>query len=55
LKNKAQDARKARVTERQKSKLQRLAARRARKSINLSRSIRDAQSFRYVDYYGYRF
>ncbi|XP_052810794.1 coiled-coil domain-containing protein 181-like isoform X3 [Mya arenaria] len=55
LKHKAMEARKARAAERQKAKLQRLAARRARKSISLSKSIRESNSFRYVDYYGYRF
>ncbi|XP_045197008.1 coiled-coil domain-containing protein 181-like isoform X2 [Mercenaria mercenaria] len=55
LKHKAIEARKARAAERNKAKLQRLAARRSRKSISLSKSIREAQSFRYVDYYGYRF
>ncbi|KAH3727029.1 hypothetical protein DPMN_052954 [Dreissena polymorpha] len=55
LKQKAIDARKARAAERAKAKLQRLAARRARKSISLSKSIRESNSFRYVDYYGYRF
>ncbi|XP_060581215.1 coiled-coil domain-containing protein 181-like [Ruditapes philippinarum] len=55
LKHKAIEARKARSAERNKAKLQRLAARRSRKSISLSKSIREAQSFRYVDYYGYRF
>lgn len=55
MRQKAIDARKARAAERQKAKLQRLAARRARKSISLSKSIRESNSFRYVDYYGYRF
>lgn len=55
LKHKAHEARKARAAERMKAKLHRLAARRTRKSTTLAKAIRESQSFRYVDYYGYRF
>ena len=55
LKHKAHEARKARAAERMKARLHRLAARRSRKSTTLAKAIKDSQSFRYVDYYGYRF
>lgn len=53
-KKKAQAAEERNQTE-EKARLHTLLARKSRKSRQLASALRHAQTFRYIDYYGYRF
>ncbi|XP_074649596.1 iron-sulfur clusters transporter ABCB7, mitochondrial-like [Tubulanus polymorphus] len=55
LKKKNSDKQKEIQSSRQKARIHSLASRRSRKSQALARAIKQAQAFRYVDYYGYKF
>lgn len=55
LKKKNLEAKRHRQEEKQRARMHRLAARKSRKSIALAKAIKQTSSFKYVDYYGYRF
>ncbi|XP_060085594.1 coiled-coil domain-containing protein 181-like [Ylistrum balloti] len=55
LRRKNTDLKRARAVEKQKAKMMRIMARKARKTQALTKAVRQSNSFRYVDYYGYRF
>ena len=55
LKKKNADLRKARQEEMAKARVHKLLARKSRKSQQLAHAIKQAQAFKYVDYYGYRY
>ena len=55
LKKKNQDSKKAKKQEVARLRINKLLIRRTRKAMQLVRAIRQSQSFRYVDYYGYRY
>lgn len=55
LKKKNTDLKKERQEEMQKARVHKLLARKSRKSQQLAKAIKQAQAFRYVDYYGYRY
>ncbi|XP_021355282.1 coiled-coil domain-containing protein 181-like [Mizuhopecten yessoensis] len=55
LRRKSTDLKRARAIERQKARMMRIAARKARKTQALTKAVRQSNAFRYVDYYGYRF
>ena len=55
VKKKNEDTKKQQQQSKQKQRVTKLLQRRSRKSVALARAIKQAQSYRYVDYYGYRF
>lgn len=55
LRRKNTDLKRARAAEKQKAKMMRIMARKARKTQALTKAVRQSNAFRYVDYYGYRF
>lgn len=55
LHRKEKELRRRKQEELAKMKVRRSARKMSRKAVKLSKAISDAQSFRYVDYYGYRF
>ncbi len=55
LKKKNQDTKKDKKDDKQRQRIHKLMVRRTRKAVALARAIKQSQSFRYVDYYGYRY
>lgn len=55
LKRKNAEIKRQREEDKQRARIHRLWLRRSRKSQQLAKAIKQAQAFRYVDYYGYRF
>ncbi|XP_033740380.1 coiled-coil domain-containing protein 181-like isoform X2 [Pecten maximus] len=55
LRRKNTDLKRARAVEKQKARMMRIMARKARKTQALTKAVRQSNAFRYVDYYGYRF
>lgn len=53
MKKKKQNHQQKQKEEKQKARVTRLAMRQCRKSQNLAQAIHQANSFRYLDFYGY--